>query len=129
MEDYDTITLVIYVIFGLMQLILFFKIWGMTDNVKKIHEKMLGTTGLDLAWEIRKLIIKGEKDKARDLLFDEFFNDLKNKQIQDALTDQTLGELKNDYEIFFQKLGLSLPQEISEINSVQQLYDNFTFKI
>ena len=32
----DEITIVVCLIFGILQIILFFKIWGMTNNVKRI---------------------------------------------------------------------------------------------
>ena len=40
MEDF---LIVIAVIFGLLNLILFFKIWGMTDNVKDIKDYLEGS--------------------------------------------------------------------------------------
>lgn len=38
----DLILSVILIVFGVLQIMLFFKIWGMTNDVRKIKEKYLG---------------------------------------------------------------------------------------
>lgn len=38
MEDFNTFVAFVVIVFGLLQLILFFKIWGMTNNVREIKE-------------------------------------------------------------------------------------------
>ena len=40
MEDIITFTGVVMIVFGILQIILFFKIWGMTNNVSKIKGKL-----------------------------------------------------------------------------------------
>jgi F0F1-type ATP synthase membrane subunit b/b' len=38
MENFNTFIAFVVIVFGLLQLILFFKIWGMTNNVREIKE-------------------------------------------------------------------------------------------
>lgn len=38
MEDFETFIAFVAVIFGILQIILFFKIWGMTNDVREIKE-------------------------------------------------------------------------------------------
>lgn len=38
----DLILSVILIVFGVLQIVLFFKIWGMTNDIRKIKEKYLG---------------------------------------------------------------------------------------
>lgn len=39
----ETLLAIILIVFGILQIILFFKIWVMTDNVKDIRNKLVGT--------------------------------------------------------------------------------------
>lgn len=70
----NTITLtvsVIIIVFGILQIILFFKLWGMTNNVKKIADKLNSR----ISWndQIQIELLKGDKDKAQELLKEKFF--------------------------------------------------------
>lgn len=40
----DTLLAIIIVVFGILQLILFFKIWGMTNDIREIKNKYLGSS-------------------------------------------------------------------------------------
>ena len=40
----ETFIILIILIFGILQLILFFKIWGMTNDIREIKEKYLSST-------------------------------------------------------------------------------------
>lgn len=39
----ETLVSIVIIVFGILQIILFFKIWGMTNDVKAIKEKYLST--------------------------------------------------------------------------------------
>lgn len=60
---------IILFIFGVLQIILFFKIWGMTNNVIKIKEKLEAQpeTEDQLIIEAQIHALNGEKEKAFDL--------------------------------------------------------------
>ena len=36
----ETFMAIVFLVFGILQIILFFKVWGMTNNVKKIKDKL-----------------------------------------------------------------------------------------
>ena len=36
----ETFMALVFLVFGILQIILFFKVWGMTNNVKKIKDKL-----------------------------------------------------------------------------------------
>ena len=122
---------VIMLIFGILQIILFFKIWGMTNNVARINKKVKGRiSGLNLGWEIRKSILKGDKKKAEDLLFDEFIYDLQQKcSIQNGGSDEEIAELKVDYSKYYEQIGSKLPESIQCLKSKEDFYKVFTFSI
>lgn len=44
MEGMLTFTGIIIIVFGILQIILFFKIWGMTDDIREIRNKYLNDT-------------------------------------------------------------------------------------
>ena len=80
----ETFMAIVFLVFGILQIILFFKVWGMTNNVKKIKEAFLEKdfpaeyllVKPDLVKDafyanirkIDKLIYLGEKDVARRML-------------------------------------------------------------
>ena len=80
----ETFMAIVFLVFGILQIILFFKIWGMTNNVKKIKNKLFeGDFPAEYLYEktnlvkdafyanirkIDKLIYLGEKDVARRML-------------------------------------------------------------
>ena len=80
----ETFMAIVFLVFGILQIILFFKIWGMTNNVKKIKEAFLEKdfpaeyllVKPDLVKDafyanirkIDKLIYLGDKEAARRML-------------------------------------------------------------
>ena len=80
----ETFMTIVFLVFGILQIILFFKIWGMTNNVKKIKEAFLEKdfpaeyllVKPDLVKDafyanirkIDKLIYLGDKEAARRML-------------------------------------------------------------
>ncbi|MCD8297988.1 MAG: hypothetical protein LUC88_10495 [Prevotella sp.] len=75
--DYESvlsISMFLGLIFAVLQIILFFKIWNMTKDVKNIADKMKEK-------EINennplKAILKGDNEKAKDILVNDCINDL-----------------------------------------------------
>ena len=80
----ETFMAIVFLVFGILQIILFFKIWGMTNNVKKIKNKLFeGDFPAEYLYEktnlvkdafyanirkIDKLIYLGDKVAARHIL-------------------------------------------------------------
>lgn len=129
MENMISFVSVIIIIFGILQIILFFKLWGMTNNVGQINEKVKGElSNLDLRWEIRKAILKGEKKKAEDLLLDRFFYDLRIAlSTYNGDRDEDIAKLKGDYEKYYEQINSKLPESIQRLNSTEDFQKVFTF--
>lgn len=128
MESMLDFVSVIIIIFGILQIILFFKLWGMTNNVKHINRKVGRVSGVDLAWEIRKAVLKGDKKKAEDLLLEAFINVMKQKCSEyNEATDEKIAELKFKYEKLYNTIGSELPQSIQNLKTEQDFYNVFTF--
>ena len=65
----DEITIVVCLIFGILQIILFFKIWGMTNNVKRIlniFEEVTKEKRLELETAAKKAKYNNATENAAD---------------------------------------------------------------
>ena len=69
-----TVLAIIMIVFAILQIILFFKVWGMTNNVKEITKKL--ECDLEPVDYIRKALLKGDKEKSEDLLTDALAQEL-----------------------------------------------------
>ena len=82
MEGILNFALVIVVVFGILQIILFFKIWEMTNNVKEIVQKMRfpynkEESSLSEYWSIFLFLLYNKsKDEAKDYLLKVMWNDV-----------------------------------------------------
>ena len=117
----------VIVIFGILQIILFFKLWGMTNDIRRISEK-IGAQPIDtfikLEQSIRKLLLEGKKDKAIDLLKSNLVKDLIDF-ISKGYDYQIVNNLKNNYREYYEKLGVPFPEQIEKINTLKDLEQLF----
>lgn len=105
---------VILIVFGILQIVLFFKVWEMTNDVKKIKEIARETN--DFNWTAAKLeTLAGDYDKAYNIYFKCFISDV-YELYNSACTDYSaeyaklvdiykkrLDTLKSEYSIDFEK--------------------------
>ena len=114
-------------IFGILQIILFFKLWGMTNDVRHISEK-IGAQPIDtfpqLEQSIRKLLLEGEKDQAIDLLRSNLVKDLID-YISKGYNYQIINNLKNNYREYYEKFGVPFPEQVEKINTLKDLEQLF----
>ncbi len=67
MEGFITLVLIV---FGILQIILFFKIWGMTDNVKEMRDYFLsGKDATEMEYEESKAEEEIKKKEREEYLF------------------------------------------------------------
>jgi hypothetical protein len=105
---------VILIVFGILQIILFFKMWGMTNDVKTI--KKLTSEANNSNWTAAKLeTLVGDYDKAYNIYFKCFISDvyeLYNSAYSDYPSQyaklvetykKRLDTLKGEYSIDFEK--------------------------
>lgn len=106
-----------------LNIILFFKIWGMTNNIRDIKRKCFRT--YFKRHEIYKIInnpfyLKEDKSK---ILYDNMFNEIYEIYTSDISTnkDKELGEIKEFYAQQFDKIGIDksiIPQTIEEFKNL-----------
>mgnify|MGYP001783708929 FL=1 len=119
MEGILNFALVIVVVFGILQIILFFKIWEMTNNVKEIVQKMRfpynkEESSLSEYWSIFLFLLYNKnKDEAKDYLLKVMWNDVYMSAMVNSRTVESFEEYRNklqeEYQKWFDKLGEKFP--------------------
>ena len=125
MESLMTFIVVILIVFGILQIILFFKIWGMTNDVRRMKD---GFFGSDLEWQQRKMILKNDKMKISEILFDDMFNKIKfNYEIsrQHGNPNQyfidSMSKLKKEFKEKYLKYGIDFPESVDKIEKREDI--------
>ena len=71
---------IVFLIFAVLQIILFFKVWGMTDDVKKLKQKFVETEKPDtneyISHKVMLLHLEGKDDEAFEFLNHNLYNRL-----------------------------------------------------
>jgi len=136
---------VIMIAWGVLEIILFFKVWGMTNNVKKIknglaQDERLSDDNIDS--KIRLQLLQGDKDSAQRLLITQFgrtIEEIYEKMLYrdihpDVILKKDITELVQEFETRMQYIGMELPVGITKMKTIEDYYnlyspDWFTFKI
>ena len=117
----ETFMAIVFLVFGILQIILFFKIWGMTNNVKKIKNKLFeGDFPAEYLYEktnlvkdafyanirkIDKLIYLEDKEAARRMLLSMKYDLESCRNSADKYVEKEVLELS---EPLFKKIEESL---------------------
>ncbi|MFV0587485.1 hypothetical protein [Bacteroides reticulotermitis] len=83
-----SITAIIIIVFGILQIILFFKIWGMTNDVKKLKNTIQANGYPDGSSPAKIELAMGNIDKAKELALREFIFDV-HQVYSDIVTNST----------------------------------------
>lgn len=118
---------IITIIVAVLQIVLFFKIWVMTNDVKKIKEKMDADIEIDRIDKIRIALLKGDKQKAIELLTDKLATELVKKSSEEFITPEGIKDIKEKYAKEFAKLGVNeLPiKDVSTQKEINGLMKRF----
>ena len=135
MIDFLTIILLV---FGVLQIILFFKIWGVTNNINKIKEELELRPKMDdqLITEAQLKALNGEKDQAFRLYQQAFHKnviEVFNKTINEYGEEDNMDykERNEYYQLEYNKVGkyfskrvrkLGLELELDKFNSYDKTY-------
>lgn len=118
---------IITIIVAVLQIVLFFKIWVMTNDVKKIKKKMDADIEIDRIDKIRIALLKGDKQKAIELLTDKLATELVKKSSEEFVTPEGIKDIKEKYAKEFAKLGVNeLPiKDVSTQKEINNLMRRF----
>lgn len=127
MEEFMMFFSVILIIFGVLQIILFFKIWVMTNDVKELKNELISNPD---QWALNKAILKGDKIKIEEILFNAMFIKLK-KAYDDSYPDydgskevifkEQLYTIKQEYKERYQKYGIHFPDAVDKIEKSEDI--------
>lgn len=114
---------------ALLNIILFFKIWGMTNNVKRIKEKMIPCNEETVGEQITRLHIMGKDDECERIILSKFYFNLKSelfafkyrcysdtKQYQ-ALLEKPITPFTDVVEKLYQKIDREVPSHIKKLKT------------
>lgn len=109
MEGMLTFTGIVIIVFGILQIILFFKIWGMTNNVDRIWKK-INTPEARCRAELSYL--QGNIEETEKLLHEAFLKEV--VELSQATEDWGEWEagynyLEEKYEKAFKKINKPIP--------------------
>lgn len=111
MIDFLTIVLLI---FGVLQIILFFKIWGMTNDVNRITKKP--QCEKDKTWNVRRALLYGDQELAKRELMDCIISDFE-KFGDGGYGFNCVEDIISKYEPAFKQLGMEIPDNLKAIKS------------
>lgn len=109
MEGLIQFTGIVIIAFGILQIILFFKVWGMTNNVKRIWKKI---DNKDFLSNACISYIKGDLEETEKLANEAFLQEVallsKSSESYEAWADG-YKELKEKYTRIFKKIDKQTP--------------------
>lgn len=109
MEGLIQFTGIVMIAFGILQIILFFKVWGMTNNVKRIWKKI---DNKDFLSNACISYIKGDLEETEKLANEAFIQEVallsKSSESYEAWADG-YKELKEKYTRIFKKIDKPTP--------------------
>ena len=113
MIDFLTIILLI---FGVLQIILFFKVWGMTSDVRKIKNNTINSFD-----EAHKQIIIGNKEKAFEIYQRLYVEELIKISELKLDFEENYPKLVERYKYELSKLGEGYSIDFSEYNEIHKI--------
>lgn len=120
MENLLTFTGWVMITFGILQIILFFKVWGMTNDVNKITKKL--QCDKDKTWNVRRALLYDDKELAKKELMDciisgfELFGG-------GGYGFNCVEDIIAKYEPTFKQLGMEIPEKLKSIKSYSDIKD------
>lgn len=121
-EPSGTIKFLMFVLFvwGILEVILFFKVWGMTNNVKQIKTELTRSNTTEL---FRKYRLFGQNDKAAEILIQVFLNDMEKYVHSDTYySGENIEEKIAELEFQLAQLGEKLPDEFKNLKTAEDYY-------
>ena len=113
MEEYVVIVGIVSIIFGILSLVLFFKIWVMTGDVKKIKEKVVDKKMKKSDDDIRKAYLVGDSFSVHDLLIEKLLNELMEARERNDF--HKVNDIINNYQPIFEKFNEVIPENILKL--------------
>lgn len=116
MEETLDFVIVLIITFSILQIILFFKVWGMTNDVRKIK----GCIKMEDDDKIRKAFLKGDKKEIEVIILDELIDEL-IKFTHSSSRFSTINEIKDYYKKIYIKIDVEFPENIDRVKGSEDI--------
>lgn len=116
----ETVLLVVVLVFAILQIILFFKVWGMTNDVDKIRKKYLVEADY---YDLVKEYYKGNPELA-SLLFENIYREYEKLYLHKSEYDD-YKDVRSHYMPIYKKAGIKFPAVLNSINSQEDFVEVF----
>lgn len=114
METTMNIVSIIIIVFGILQIILFFKVWGMTDDVKRIKKNLID--GADVSFEsAKKELLLGNTDKAFEIYNKCFIDSVVTLYKETKTENIDSSPAKDTYEIKYKEKCQLYEKELTKM--------------
>lgn len=129
-----TFMYVIIIVAGILQVILFFKVWGMTDDIKAIKKKQVSdaeTNDASFALSIRENMILGNRIIVRESLLRNFLKKLENDRYSHSVKRESDFPIEENIEVLkkqLDKIGEPLPEILNSCKTYKDFENIFTSK-
>ncbi len=110
MEGFSLFLGIVFVIIGILQIILFFKVWIMTNDVREIKNNTSSNTDLSIIMDAQIAYMKEQKDKAKDLLDSALYKSLLQVAEGEPYNYRYQVELiSSSYKRIYEKMNFEMP--------------------
>ena len=122
MEELLTFTGIVMIVFGLLQIILFFKVWRMTNDVNKLKKTIQKDISPGISPARIEFII-GNKEKAKEMAYKEFILDV--YELYMTVSQNKLISEEQDFKKGYEALENSYKEFYGDASSFIQ-FDKFS---
>lgn len=117
---------IVMIVWGILEIILFFKIWGMTNNIKALKQEYVTDEKLDDDYALQSYLITnvilGNIEKAKKALI---LNFIKNVEANYTNKNGSIRPYVDSLKAQFEKIGEELPPYISKMETFGDYYNLF----
>ncbi len=118
---------IIAFVFGVLQIVLFFKLWKMTDNISQITSKYLSDNNAAI---LKDLLLEGRADDAANVIIKQLVAQLKTDIIGTYSTkEERRAQIARSIDVAKEKLVLinkldSMPKHLESMEKFVDYYNN-----
>lgn len=120
MDGISTLTTIVFIASGVLNIILFFKVWNMTNDVEKIKASIQGDSYFSC-------LMKGEKGKAYDILISKLYKELTYLWVNNnASYLEKAPAIIEKYATLIKETGRELPEYLSTPEKFKDNYERLS---
>ena len=124
MEDFFVMMLIVWAV-GILSIILFFKLWRMTNDIKKICISVVKEPQRGRNWVVSTMLMKGESPEMISKYLIESFSEAIHRLYKVGYTEQAFTQYANakitQYKKLYELIGIEMPDSIQNANTITKV--------